>query len=51
MIKQFKVILMNVNKGLKNHIVNCNSEICAIRICNAIYPNMRVIEIFEIKWR
>jgi len=48
MIKRFKVILMSVNHGIIEHIVNCNDMISAQYICEGIYDRMRVIDIMEI---
>lgn len=48
MIRRFKVILISVNHGVIEHIVNCNDKISAQHICEGIYDRMRVIDIKEI---
>ena len=46
-VRQFKVVLMNVN-GIRVHIVNCTCMDSAKFICEGIFPNMRVIEVYVI---
>lgn len=48
-VKQFNVSVMAID-GIKTHTVNCDNALSAQYIAEAIYPNMRVIDISEVKF-